>query len=129
MQNRTIQSMYPPGSLFKVITGAAALEAKVTTPEERIFDNGKHWLVDKRNAGGEAFGWINFYEAIEKSDNVYFYEMGRRAGIDRISRMAEEFGLGKTTGIDLAGESDGNVASEAYKMNVFKQDWYRGETM
>ena len=129
MQNRTIQSMYPPGSLFKVITGAAALEAKVTTPEERIFDNGKHWLVDKRNSEGEAFGWINFYEAIEKSDNVYFYEMGRRAGIDRISRMAEEFGLGKTTGIDLAGESDGNVASEAYKMKVFKQDWYLGETM
>ena len=55
--------------------------------------------------------------------------MGRRAGIDRISRMAEEFGLGKTTGIDLAGESDGNVASEAYKMKVFKQDWYLGETM
>ena len=55
--------------------------------------------------------------------------MGRRAGIDRISRMAEEFGLGKTTGIDLAGESDGNIASEAYKKKVFKQDWYLGETM
>ena len=55
--------------------------------------------------------------------------MGRRAGIDRISHMAEEFGLGKTTGIDLAGESDGNIASEAYKMKVFKQDWYLGETM
>ncbi len=129
LQNRTIASMYPPGSLFKVITGAAALEAKVTTPEERIFDNGKHWIVDKRNSEGEAFGWINFYEAIEKSDNVYFYEMGRRAGIDRISKMAEEFGLGKPTGVDLAGESDGNVASEAYKLKVFKQDWYLGETM
>ncbi len=129
LQNRTIASMYPPGSLFKAITGAAALEAKVTTPEERIFDNGKHWIVDKKNAQDEAFGWINFYEAIEKSDNVYFYEMGRRAGIDRISKMAEEFGLGKPTGIDLAGESDGNVASEAYKMKVFKQDWYLGETM
>ncbi len=129
LQNRTISSMYPPGSLFKVITGAAALEAKVTTPEERIFDNGKHWIVDKKNAQDEAFGWINFYEAIEKSDNVYFYEMGRRAGIDKISHMAGEFGLGKPTGIDLAGESDGNVASEAYKMKVFKQDWYLGETM
>ncbi len=129
LQNRTISSMYPPGSLFKVITGAAALESKVTTPEERIFDNGKHWIVDKKNAQDEAFGWINFYEAIEKSDNVYFYEMGRRAGIDKISHMAGEFGLGKPTGIDLAGESDGNVASEAYKMKVFKQDWYLGETM
>ena len=129
MQNRTISSMYPPGSLFKVITGAAALEAKAMTPEERIFDSGKHWLVDKRNAQGEAFGWINFYEALEKSDNVYFYEMGRRIGIDKLSHMAEEFGLGKTTGIDLDGEAEGNVASEAYKKKVFEQDWYLGETM
>ena len=129
MQNRTIAAMYPPGSLFKVITGSAALEAKVTTPEERIFDSGKHWLVDKRNSEGEAFGWINFYEAVEKSDNVYFYEMGRRLGIDRISAMAGEYGLGKPTGIDLAGEAEGNVASEEYKRKVFKQDWYLGETM
>lgn len=131
LQNRTISSMYPPGSLFKVITGAAALEAKVTTPDELIFDSGKHWVVDKRNAQGEAFGWINFYDAIEKSDNVYFYEMGRRLGIDKISAMAREFGLGKETGIDLDGESEGNVASEQYKKEVFgqDQDWYLGETM
>lgn len=131
LQNRTISSMYPPGSLFKVITGAAALEAKVTTPDELIFDSGKHWVVDKRNAQGEAFGWINFCDAIEKSDNVYFYEMGRRLGIDKISTMAREFGLGKATGIDLDGESEGNVASEQYKKEVFgqDQDWYLGETM
>lgn len=131
LQNRTISSMYPPGSLFKVITGAAALESKVTTPDEMIFDSGKHWVVDKRNAQGEAFGWINFYDALEKSDNVYFYEMGRRLGIDRISSMAREFGLGKETGIDLGGESEGNVASEEYKKKVFgqDQDWYLGETM
>lgn len=129
MQNRTIASMYPPGSLFKVVTGAAALEAKVMSPTERIFDSGKHWLVDKRNAQGEAFGWIDFYEALEKSDNVYFYEMGRRLGIDKLSQMAREFGLGKPTGIDLAGEADGNVASEEYKKKVFDQDWYLGETM
>ena len=127
MQNRTIASMYPPGSLFKVVTGAAALEAKVMSPTERIFDSGKHWLVDKRNAQGEAFGWIDFYEALEKSDNVYFYEMGRRLGIDKLSQMAREFGLGKPTGIDLAGEADGNVASEEYKKKVFDQDWYLGE--
>ena len=129
MQNRTIASSYPPGSLFKVVTGATALEAKAVTPEERIFDSGKHWIVDKRNAQGEAFGWINFYEALAKSDNVYFYELGGRVGIDKISHMADEFGLGKPTGIDLEGEADGNVASEAYKKKVFEQDWYLGETM
>ena len=76
MQNRTISSMYPPGSTFKVITGAAALEAHVMTPSEQIYDSGKHWIIDKRNAQGEAFGWIDFYQAMAKSDNVYFYEMG-----------------------------------------------------
>lgn len=52
--------MYPPGSTFKVITGATALEAKMVTPEEKIFDNGRHWLIDKRNSEGEAFGWVDF---------------------------------------------------------------------
>ena len=129
MQNRTIAAMYPPGSLFKVVTGAAALESKVMTPEERIFDSGKHWLVDKRNSEGEAFGWINFYEAVAKSDNVYFYEMGRRLGIDRISARARDFGQGQVTGVDLAGEAEGNVTREEYKKKVFNQDWYLGETM
>lgn len=128
MQNRNISSMYPPGSTFKVVTGAAALEAKVITPEEKIFDNGKHWLIDKRNSEGEAFGWINFYDAMAKSDNVYFYEIGRRLGIDRLSEMSREFGLGAVTGIDLSDESEGNVASEEYKKKVFNQDWYLGET-
>lgn len=128
LQDRAVSSMYAPGSIFKVITAATALESKVMMPDEKIYDNGKHWIIDKRNAEGEAFGWIDFYDAMAKSDNVYFYEMGRRTGIDRLSKMAEEFGLGKKTGIDLDGESEGNVASEEYKLKVFHQDWYLGET-
>ncbi|WP_276873388.1 penicillin-binding protein 2 [Dialister micraerophilus] len=128
LQDRAVSSMYAPGSIFKVITAATALESKVMTPDEKIYDNGKHWIIDKRNAEGEAFGWIDFYDAMAKSDNVYFYEMGRRTGIDRLSKMAGEFGLGKKTGIDLDGESEGNVASEEYKLKVFHQDWYLGET-
>lgn len=128
LQDRAVSSMYAPGSTFKVITAATALESKVMMPDEKIYDNGKHWIIDKRNAEGEAFGWIDFYDAMAKSDNVYFYEMGRRTGIDRLSKMAGEFGLGKKTGIDLDGESEGNVASEEYKLKVFHQDWYLGET-
>ena len=128
MENRPVASMYPPGSLFKVITSAAGLEAKVLDPSELIFDSGKHWVIDKRNAQGEAFGWINFQTALAKSDNVYFYEIGRRLGIDRIEAMARAFGLGQATGIDLSGETEGNVASEAYKKKVFNEDWYLGET-
>ena len=128
MENRAIAGEYPPGSPFKIITGAAALELKKVTPDELIFDSGRHWLVDMRNAGGEALGWINFTEALSKSDNVYFYEMGRRVGIDKLAEYAAMFGMGKKTGIDLRGESSGLIASEKYKMDTFGEDWYLGDT-
>lgn len=127
-ENRVITGMYPPGSIFKIVTGVAALENKVIKPEEKIYDEGKHWLIDKRNAGGEAFGWIDFYDAMAKSDNVYFYELGNRLGIDKIEEQARRFGLGSKTGIDLYGEADGLVASEKYKLDTFGEDWYLGET-
>ena len=60
-----------------------------------IFDSGKHWLIDKRNAEGEALGWLNFNRALAKSDNVYFYEMGNRLGIENIDTYARYFGLGE----------------------------------
>ena len=84
MGNRAISGEYPPGSIFKIITGTAALELGKVTTQEKIFDTGKHWLIPKGNAGGEALGWIAFKEALAKSDNVYFYEMGNRVGIDNL---------------------------------------------
>lgn len=128
MENRAISGEYPPGSTFKLITGSAALELKKVTPDEMIFDSGRHWLVDMRNAGGEALGWINFTEALAKSDNVYFYEMGRRVGIEKLAEYARMFGMGKKTGIALRGEASGLVASEEYKKKTFNQDWYLGDT-
>lgn len=126
--NRAISGLYPPGSLFKTVTGISALENKVVTPEEKIYDSGKHWVIDKRNAGGEAFGWVNFYDAMAKSDNVYFYEMGNRLGIDKIEATARKLGLGEKTGIDLYGEAAGLVANEKYKKETFGDYWYLGET-
>jgi len=128
MDNRAIAGEYPPGSTFKIVTGVAALDLKKVTAEELIFDSGQHWLVPKVNAAGEALGWINFYQALSMSDNVYFYEMGNRLGIDALERYARLFGLGSFTGIDLPGESDGLVANRAYKEKVFKEDWYLAET-
>ena len=128
MENRVIAGEYPPGSTFKLITGTAALELKKVTPDELIFDSGRHWLVDMRNAGGEALGWLNFTEALAKSDNVYFYELGRRVGIDKLAEYARMFGMGKKTGIALRGEATGLGASEEYKKKNFNQDWYLGDT-
>ncbi|WP_298704121.1 penicillin-binding protein 2 [uncultured Veillonella sp.] len=126
--NKVISGEYPPGSPFKIVTGAAALELKKVTPNEMIFDSGRHWLIDKRNAEGEALGWLDFNTALAKSDNVYFYEMGNRIGIENIDKYAKIFGLGEKTGIKLYGEAEGNLASPEYKRKVFDQDWYLGET-
>lgn len=128
MTDKTIAGEYPPGSTFKIVTGSAALEEKKVTPDELIFDSGRHWLVDMRNAGGEALGWINFKRALSASDNVYFYEMGNRLGIDLLDQYAEKFGFGKKTGIDLHGEASGLIATPAYKKKVFEDEWYLGDT-
>lgn len=129
MDNKAISGEYPPGSTFKMVTGSAALELKKVTPTEKIFDAGSHWAVpNKGNSGGGALGWIDFNEALTKSDNVYFYEMSYRLGVDNIEKFAKGFGYGSLTGIDLFGESEGTVASVAYKRKVFNEDWYLAET-
>lgn len=128
LDNKAITGEYPPGSTFKIITGAAALEEGKVTPEEKILDTGKHWIIPKVNADGEALGWINFKEALSHSDNVYFYEMGNRLGIDLLEKYARKFGLGEKTGINLPYESEGLVANRKYKEKVFEEDWYLAET-
>lgn len=128
MTNKVISGEYPPGSTFKIVTGTAALELGKVTPEEKIYDSGHHWLIPKGNADGEALGWIDFRTALAKSDNVYFYEMGNRLGIDNLEKYARMFGLGSETGINLPGETDGLVASRSYKQKVYHEDWYLSET-
>ncbi len=129
MDNKTITGEYPPGSTFKIVTGTAALTEGVVTPEEQIMDTGHHWIIPKGNSGGEALGLINFREALAHSDNVYFYEMGNRLGIDRLEKYARMFGLGQRTGIDLPYEAEGLVANRAYKAKWFEDgEWYLSET-
>lgn len=128
LQNRTINAEYPPGSAFKIVTGTAALELGKVTPEEKILDTGKHWLIPKGNSHGAALGWIDFNVALAKSDNVYFYEMGNRVGIDNLEKWARAFGLGAPTGINLPHESEGLVANREYKEKVYGEDWYLSET-
>ena len=128
MTDKVIAGEYPPGSTFKIVTGSAALQENKVKPNELIYDSGRHWLVDMRNAGGEALGYINFKTALSASDNVYFYEMGNRLGIDLLDKYAKDFGFGKKTGIDLHGEANGLIASPAYKQKVFEEEWFLGDT-
>ena len=129
MDNKTITGEYPPGSTFKIVTGTAALTEGVVTPDEQIFDSGHHWIIPKGNADGEALGWLNFRSALAHSDNVYFYEMGNRLGIDRLEKYARMFGLGAKTGIALPYEASGLVANRRYKEKNFDDgEWYLSET-
>ena len=129
MDNKTITGEYPPGSTFKIVTGTAALSDGKVTAEEQIYDSGTHWLVPKGNAGGEVLGWLNFHDALAHSDNVYFYELGYRLGVDRLSDYAKMFGLGTETGIDLPYESPGLANWREYKWDVYGDEWYISETM
>ena len=129
MDNKAITGEYPPGSTFKIVTGTAALAEHKVTPQEKIFDAGQHWIIPKTNAGGEALGWISFQEALAHSDNVYFYEMGNRLGVDALERYSRMFGLGARTGIDLPYEAEGLVPNRKYKADNFEDgEWYLSET-
>ncbi len=135
--NKAIGGSYPPGSIFKMVVACAALEEGVTTPDLEIDTNGGvYWTIAPKKCwyyskGGH--GIVNLVEAIAKSCNIYFYEMGRRLGIDAIEKYARMFQLDKKTGIELPGEKSGSVPSRDYKEKNFKnpQDkiWYPAETL
>ena len=129
MNNKAISGEYPPGSTFKVVTGSAALDMGRVGFHEMILDKGYHDLVPTMsNAGGEILGWLDFKNALAMSDNVYFYELGYRVGIDNIGKYARYYGFGQKTGIDLEGESTGLVASKEVKKKIWNEDWRLGDT-
>ena len=129
MNNKVITGEYPPGSTFKIVTGSAAFELKKVGLDEPIFDGGFHPMVPTMgNAGGEVLGWLTFIKALAMSDNVYFYELGYRVGIDNIEKYAHIFDFGERTGIDLEGESKGLVASKKVKREIWDEDWRLGDT-
>lgn len=129
MNNKVITGEYPPGSTFKIVTGSAAFELKKVGLDEPIFDGGFHPLVPTMgNASGEVLGWLTFIKALAMSDNVYFYELGNRVGIDNIAKYARIYGFGEKTGIDLDGESKGLVAAKDVKRKIWNEDWRLGDT-
>ena len=129
LNNKVISGEYPPGSTFKIVTGSAACELNKVGLNEPIFDGGFHPLVPTMgNAGGEVLGWLTFISALAMSDNVYFYELGNRVGIDNIAKYARIYGFGQKTGIDLEGESRGLVASKQVKREIWDEDWRLGDT-
>ena len=130
MLNRTFQSQYPPGSTFKIITAIAGLEEGVITPDTKVDCKGGinygRWRFGCWLRSGH--GLVSLHRALVESCDVYFYEVGKRLGIDRIFHYATLFGLGEKTGIRLGQEKQGLIPNAKWKLETKKQPWFLGET-
>ncbi|HEX9809021.1 MAG TPA: penicillin-binding protein 2 [Alphaproteobacteria bacterium] len=131
LANKAIAGQYAPGSTFKMIVALAALEAGIVDPGHRVFCRGFTRLGNARFHCWKKYGHgtLDMEGAIQQSCDVYFYDVARRAGIDRIAAMARRLGLGETLGIDLPGEKPGLVPSREWKLAVLGIPWQLGETL
>ncbi len=115
--NRAVMG-YAPGSTFKLVTTTAVLESQKATLKDTYYDPGSVFLYGRSykcwRPGGH--GTVDLIRAIQVSCNVYFYQMGLRAGVENLVKYAREYGLGQKTGIDLPNESPGRVPSPEWKM-------------
>ncbi len=131
LTNRATQGQYPPGSTFKIVMAAAALETGTVKTSTEVRCTGGFWFGRRMyrdwKAGGH--GSMNLHKALVDSCDVFFYNVGERMGIDTIASFASKFGLGRPTGIDLASERSGIVPSSAWKEKVRGEPWYPGETI
>ncbi|MCI0370495.1 MAG: penicillin-binding protein 2 [candidate division NC10 bacterium] len=131
LQNRPLQGQYPPGSIFKLIVAAAALESGAITPSTLLDCPGSFALGNFTfdNWKREGRGMIDLRRAIAESCNTYFYQVALKTGIEPIVEMAREFGLGQAVGLGLGDEGRGLVPTPAWKQQVTGEPWYPGNTV
>jgi len=131
LTNKAISGQFAPGSTFKLMVALAALEGGGISPDMRVFCPGHMQLGSVKfhcwKKGGH--GSLDMVGGIKNSCDVYFYEIARRIGPDRIHDMALKFGLGQATGIDLSGEHPGLIPNRAWKKAAMGQPWHPGETL
>ena len=125
MFNRAVSGAYEPGSTFKMLTSIAALEENIVTPYETIEDKGVYEYYGQKfncwiySDTGKTHGYVNVSDAIRDSCNYYFYEVGRRLGVEKLMEYGKRIGFGEYTGIEIEGETKGTLASPQYKQKVF----------
>jgi penicillin-binding protein 2 len=131
LRNKAIAGEYAPGSTFKMIVALAALKAGLINSDTSFFCSGSLTLGDgkfhcwKR----QGHGHTNLNKGIAQSCDVYFYEVSRRVGIDRIAEMAKRFGLGQDLDLDIPGARPGLIPTKAWKSAVIGKRWAQGETL
>ncbi|OUR79586.1 penicillin-binding protein 2 [Alphaproteobacteria bacterium 46_93_T64] len=130
LSNKAIAGQYPPGSTFKMVVALAALEAGVITPEHRVYCVGHTKLGRHKfhcwKRGGH--GKLHLREAIEQSCDVYFYDIAKKVGVDKIAEMANRFGLGEKLDLDLFGEKSGLIPTKSWKQAVRGERWQVGDS-
>lgn len=131
LMNRAIQAQLAPGSTFKPLMAIAGLETAAVDEKTQFHCPGGasfygHYFACHLKHG---HGTIELHRAISQSCDVYFYNVANRLGIDRIAQYAELAGVGHKTGIDLPNETQGTMPSTRWKMRMFRQKWYAGETI
>ncbi len=131
MINKAISGLYPPGSTIKTLTALSALENDVVNSKLVVKCNGFIDLHGERFHcwKKEGHGYVSMRSAIKKSCDVYFYEVARRLGIDRLSTTAEKFGLGKKVLNNYSEEKAGVVPNTKWKIKELGKNWYIGETL
>jgi len=134
MLNRTVAAKYHSGSVFKPVVAAAGLEEKVIDKNTLIEDTGvikigdysfNNWLWTKK---GGTDGMVDIVKALQRSNDIYFYRLGERLGVDRIKTWALNFGYGNKTGVELPGEIPGLVPDDKWKQQTKGERWFLGNT-
>jgi penicillin-binding protein 2 len=131
LTNRSIQGLYSPGSTFKMIVAIAALKHGVINPKTTHTCSGKIEFGNrlyhcwKTNGHGK----MNVIDAIKQSCDVFFYEISKKVGIDKIAEVALDFGLGQTYDISMSNQQKGIVPNKDWKKNRTGESWYPGETL
>jgi penicillin-binding protein 2 len=131
LNNRAIQGQYPPGSTFKIVVAAAALERRAVTARSQLTCNGGKFFGNRvfRDWKAGGHGIVDLHRALVESCDVYFYEVGDQLGVDAIAEFSKEFGLGEVTGIALSSEKKGLIPSTEWKQATRHEPWYPGETL
>lgn len=129
--NKALDGVYAPGSTYKIVTALAGLDSGVMKPKDTVYcpghmELGKHRFHCWKKGG---HGSVNFIHAMAGSCDTYFYDLGKRAGIDRLYETAKRLGLGEKTGIDFPHERTGLIPSRSWKQATRNESWQQGETL
>lgn len=134
MLNRPVVGTYPPGSVFKIMTALAGLQTGALTTETKVNDEGVlkvgefqygNWYFSQY---GKTEGEISLVQALQRSNDIYFYKAAEWIGPDALARFARLFHYGSKTGIELASESTGTIPDSTWKKETQHEQWYLGDT-